>query len=76
MERYEYIMHMECAAGRHHWSPWGPFEAAFDALPERYVTFDIKNEPVEFKAFRWRHCRCGAAQRESYSGEQKVFNPS
>lgn len=66
-----------CLSGHHNWTTWSNFVPVYPSLKAgmwREEAPTPEYTPVE--AYRWRHCQCGAAEREAYgTHERKLFGP-
>ncbi|CAN5558071.1 hypothetical protein BH09PSE4_BH09PSE4_00060 [soil metagenome] len=60
---------------QHDWSAWGPFSV----VPINYDTVtmvraaDVRPELTPIEAYRWRHCECGMAERETWADHSRVL---
>ena len=65
-----------CHAGQHRWTEWTDYEPVWRPLEPVIAPPDAvpTDQPVE--AYRWRHCECGAREREAWADHKReIFLP-
>jgi hypothetical protein len=66
-----------CRLGEHHWASWSDFVPVMRKIsPYAFSAEPPSFDDVKIEAYRWRYCRCGARQRESWNTHERITFPN